>query len=160
MIKQHVCIKHKRNCGLKKSGPSCNFKPLVQFIICNINGVVFTKWHVIFIFKVHNSKTARSSLCNTYQSVMWDLDSANIAIFLFVWWGKFLLLKKKLWVSLKDLNDMSSELLEWTAAPLRSSNGIREMLMQFIHVIVVSRWNIYYILKVMLFNHDWFYSLF
>lgn len=45
MIKQHVCRKHKRNCGLQRSGPSCNFKPLVQFAICNINGGVFRKLH-------------------------------------------------------------------------------------------------------------------
>lgn len=143
-----------------KDQGSCYFKSLVQFSICNINGGVFTKWHTVFIFKVHNSKTARSSLCNTYQSVMWDLDLANIAIFLFLWWGKFLLLKKKLLVSLKDLNNLPSELLEWTVAPLRSSDGIREMLIQFIHVIVVPRWNICYILEVMLFNHDWFYRIF
>lgn len=64
------------------------------------------------------------------------------------------MLKSKLQLSLKDLNNMPSGLLEWTVAPLRSSDDIREMLMQFIHVIVVPRWNIYYILKVMLFNNE------
>lgn len=159
MIKQQLCIKHKKNCGLWRSGLSCNFKSLVQFSICNINGGIFTKSPIIFISKVHYSKTARSSLCSTYQSVMWDLNSTNIAISLLVWWGKFLLLKKKLQMSLKHLNNMPSGLLEWTVAPVKSPDGIRKMLMLFIHVIVVPRWNIYYILKVMLFNHDWFYSL-
>lgn len=66
-----------------------------------------------------------------------------------------MLLKSKLQLSLKDLrNNMPSGLLEWTVAPLRISDDIREVLMQFIHVIGIPRCNTYCILKVMLFNNE------
>lgn len=81
---------------------------------------------------------AKSNLCHIYQSDMCGPDSANAAIILLAWWGKFLLLKSKLQLSLKDLrNNMPSGLLEWTVAPLRSSDDIREDT----HAIYSCNWN-------------------